>query len=102
MSNLVSMDAIYRRSDDVVARDISGELMIVPLVAGIGNMEDELYSMNASGRAIWDRLDGQVSLQQVSDVLAGEFGVPVAKMAHDVSGFVEELVSRGIVVHAGA
>ena len=53
------MDAVYAPSEDVVAREIEGELIIVPLVAGIGDMEDELYTLNETGRAIWDRLDGK-------------------------------------------
>ena len=36
-------------SEDVVAREIEGEFIIVPLAAGIGDMEDELYSLNESG-----------------------------------------------------
>jgi hypothetical protein len=35
--------ARYQPSDEIVAREIEGELIIVPLTAGIGNLEDELY-----------------------------------------------------------
>ena len=34
-----------------------GEIIIVPLVAGIGDMEDELFTLNDTGKAIWDTLD---------------------------------------------
>jgi hypothetical protein len=49
----VRLDTICAPSDDVVAREIEGDIMIVPLVAGIGDADDELYTLNETGRAIW-------------------------------------------------
>ena len=46
------LDAVYTPSEDIVAREIEGEIIIVPLVAGIGDMEDELYTLNDTGKAI--------------------------------------------------
>jgi hypothetical protein len=43
MEPKVNLDAAYVPSEDVVAREIEGELIIVPLAAGIGDMEDELF-----------------------------------------------------------
>ena len=45
---------MYVPSEDIVAREIEGELIIVPLAAGIGDMEDELFSLNETGREIWE------------------------------------------------
>ena len=58
----ISIEAVYIPSDDVVAREIEGELIIVPLVAGIGDMEDELFTLNETGKAVWKRLDGKENL----------------------------------------
>jgi len=63
-------DAVYVPSDDVVAREIEGELIIIPLVAGIGDMEDELYTLNDTGKAIWNLLDGQATLDEIISALA--------------------------------
>jgi len=49
----VTMDTICMPSEDVVAREIEGDMIIVPLVAGIGNADDELYTLNETGKAIW-------------------------------------------------
>jgi hypothetical protein len=48
----VSLDSKYLPSQDVVARDIEGELILVPIASGIGDMEDEIYTLNDTGRAI--------------------------------------------------
>jgi len=42
----INRDSVYAVSDDVVAREIEGEIIIVPLVAGIGDLEDELFTLN--------------------------------------------------------
>lgn len=94
------LDAAYAPSDDVVAREIEGELIIVPLVAGIGDMEDELFTLNEIGKAIWDRLDGQKTLEALVAELSAEFEGPVEEIQRDVTGFVDELLSRRMLVEA--
>jgi hypothetical protein len=98
----IQMDAVYMPSDDVVAREIEGELIIVPLVAGIGDMEDELYTVNETGKVIWDRLDGKTTLAQVVATLTPEYEADPGEIEHDVCGLVEELFRRRMLVEATA
>jgi len=93
-------DAVYVPSEDVVAREIEGELIIVPLAAGIGDMEDELYTLNETGKDIWARLDGRASLQGIAKALAMEYDASAGEIERDVVGLVEELLKRRIVVEA--
>jgi hypothetical protein len=85
-------------SEDVVAREIEGEVVIVPLISGIGDTDDELYTLNEAGQAIWHKLDGQRILRDVAALLAEEFDTPLAEIENDVLGFASELVRRGILV----
>ncbi len=97
----IQMDAVYMRSEDVVSREIEGELIIVPLAAGIGDMEDELYSLNDTGREIWRRLDGQRSLAAIAAELAEEFDAALGEIEQDVRGLVAELLRRRMLVERG-
>ena len=97
----VRMNAVYVKSEDVVSRVIEGELIIVPLAAGIGDMEDELYSLNETGRDIWQRLDGLRSLADVATGLAEEYDAPQDEIEQDVRGLVEELLRRRMLVERG-
>ncbi len=90
--------AAYRVSTDVVAREIQGVLVIVPLVSGIGDTDDELYTLNETGKAIWEKLDGRRTLNSVAKELSAEFDCPEAEIQSDVLGLVEELVRRKMVV----
>jgi len=98
MKTKIDLNSVYMPSEDIVAREIEGELIIVPLVAGIGDMEDELYTLNATGKAIWERLDGRKSLKTLADELAAEFQAPPGDIVKDVLGLVEELAGRRILV----
>ncbi len=94
----LTLDDVCVVSDDVVAREIEGEIVIVPLVAGVGDAGDELYTLNETGAAVWQALDGRRSLREVVLAVCDEFEVPPAQAAEDVLGLVAELLRRGIVV----
>jgi hypothetical protein len=99
-SQIPNPNGTYVPSPDIVAREIEGELIIVPLTAGVGNLEDELYSMNETGREIWRRLDGTRSLAHIAAELAVEFEADPAEIQADVVGLAAELLQRGMLVEA--
>jgi 5-methylthioribose kinase len=98
MDKMVSLEKVYVPSEDVVAREIEGEIIIVPLVAGIADVDDELYTLNETGQAVWKLLDGTKTLKQVEEDLSEEF--EGQEIVQDVLGFVGELVRRRILVEA--
>jgi len=98
MAAQVIPDAIYVPSEEVVAREIEGEMIIVPLTAGIGDADDELFTLNDTGKAIWKQLDGQRSLKNVVENLSAEFESQPGEIERDVTGLVEELLKRKMLV----
>ncbi len=92
-----SPDPIYIPSDDIVAREIEGEIIIVPLAAGIGDLEDELFSLNETGRDVWRRLDGQHTLSATAAELAQEYDASPAEIEQDVRGLAAELLKRRMI-----
>jgi hypothetical protein len=98
MADTLSLDMICAPSEDVVAREIEGELIIVPLASGIGDMEDELYTLNDTGKAIWGMLDGARTLAQIAAELSAEYNTPAADLERDVLGLAAELARRKMVV----
>lgn len=98
MDAQVTLGTVCVPSEDVVARTIEGDLVIVPLVAGVGDADDELYTLNDTGRAVWERLDGRRTLKEVAELLAGEFSAPLSELEGDVVGFAAELTRRRILI----
>lgn len=98
MSAEINRDAVYAPSDDVVAREIEGELIIIPISAGVGDVENALFTLNETGRDIWIRLDGRQTLGTIAAQLANEYAATVDEVEADVLGLVQELAIRRMVV----
>ena len=88
----------YIPSDGVVARMIEGELVIIPISSGIGDLEDDMYTLNETGIVIWDKLEPGKSLEALIDELCGEYDAEKASISQDVIGLLEELLNRKIIV----
>ena len=101
MEDRVTLDAVYGPSEDIVAREIEGEVVIIPLVSGIGDMEDELFTLNETGRAVWRKLDGARTLREVARELADEFEAPADVIESEVAGLVAALAARRMVTRKG-
>lgn len=91
-------NSVFQASDDIVAREIEGELIIIPLVAGIGDLEDELFTLNETGKAIWKLIDGKTSLDTIVSNLADEYSADRKQIEGDVLGLVTELARRRMLV----
>ena len=96
----ISFNKTYRISEDVVAREVAGEFIIIPITSGIGDIEDEIFSLNETGRAIWDKLDGTRNLKEVAKTLVSEFRGSPGEIEKDVAGLVEELLKRKMLTEA--
>lgn len=89
---------IYCKSDDVVAREIEGELIIIPIVSGVGDMENEIYALDEIGQEIWNRIDGHRSINQIIDELESVFDASRETIQKDVLGLINEIVKRKIII----
>lgn len=102
MMKSIGTDMIFAHSNDVVAREIDGMLIIVPLTAGVGDMEDDLFSMNETGTAIWNMLDGKKTMKEIIAGLKKEYVAGPEEITIDVTGIVDELLKRRMIVEASS
>ena len=98
MKKKIQLDAVYAKSEEVVAREIKGELVIVPMAKGIGDMEDELYTLNETGRELWDRLDGKCTLGDIVAAFEDDYDADREVIRQEVSALLEELIKRKMLV----
>jgi len=94
----VNLSNIYKPSEDIVARDIQGELIIIPITSGIGDLEDEIFTLNETGRAIWEKLDGKKTLKEIAQELARDFEGSLEEIEKDILGLIRELLKRRMLV----
>ena len=98
MGTKVGLDKIYAPSENVVARDIQGEFIIIPITSGVGDLEDEIFSLNETGRAVWERLDGKKSLRDAVKSLSSDYDAKAEEIELDVLGLTEELLKRKMLI----
>lgn len=98
---IVTSLSVLVRSDDIVSREIEGELLIVPISSSIGDKEDELYTLNDTGKDIWKLIDGTRTINDIVNELSMEYSAPNDQIKIDVLGITEDLVNRKILVIRG-
>jgi hypothetical protein len=95
----LSAASVLCPSPDVVARDIAGEHLLVPVRSGAAAM-DCLFTADGSGAFVWACLDGRRDLGAVAALVAAEFDVEPDRALDDVTRFAAELVDAGLACHA--
>jgi len=98
MTMKIDTEKCYCVSENVIAKEIEGELVIVPMIADVGNLDAEMYSLNSTGIAVWKQLNGEKDLEHVITALSEEFGTTYDQIKDDVVEIVEQLLNKGLVV----
>jgi len=92
-----NLKAYYKISDQVVTRKIENNIIIVPLNRGIGDLDSEMFSLNATGASIWEKLDGTRSLDTIVSETVQDFNASYEQIEEDVIQLVEKLHKSGFL-----
>lgn len=89
--------SIYKvRSEKVVVRKVGNEMVIVPLVNSVADMT-RVLTLNETGAAIIEALDGQRTISQVEAQLISAFDVESDILAADLQNFILDALAKGII-----
>jgi hypothetical protein len=86
----------YVKTGEFVTRAIAGELIVVPITAGVGDL-DSIYTLNEVGAAIWELIDGTTTVEGIVSAVAREFEVDTDQAKADVLEFVTSLAEAGLI-----
>jgi hypothetical protein len=84
------------RSRSVVGRVVAGETLIVPIRGKVGDLAS-IYSFNGTGTLIWKLLELPRTVAQLAEAVAQAYEVEPAQAEQDVTNFVSEMKSVGLV-----
>jgi len=85
-------------SKDVVSREVQGEFILIPIVSGMDKNKEAIFTLNETGRLIWDKLAKKKSIRKIVSELSLEFASPARKIQENVLGFLKELLKRKMIV----
>jgi hypothetical protein len=91
----------YVRSDSVVSRVIAGETLVVPVRGSVGDLAS-IYSLNSVGSTIWQALERPKEVDELTGLVECEYEVTSNQARQDVTRFLAEMHSVGLVLPAEA
>jgi hypothetical protein len=86
----------YLRSSAVVSREIADETLVVPIRGGAGDL-NSIFSFNPIGSDLWDLLEQEVSVEEMTSWVTDHYDVGEEKAFADIREFVGELLGAGLV-----
>jgi len=90
------MSTVYRKKDDLLARRIAGETIIVPIRGKLADMQN-IFALNPVGELIWELLDGSRNVGQIGAAVVDEFDVDADSASNDVAAFVACLLEAVLI-----
>jgi hypothetical protein len=96
LSVSISMDTIFKKSENVVFRKIQDEYILVPIVASAADVES-IFNLNETGAAVWERIDGIKKLSDIIEDIKTEYESEGKDIDDDVTAFVNELIEAKLV-----
>ena len=90
---------IYCKDPDIVARQIAGEMILVPIRKNVGDLES-IYLLNETALFAWQLLDGKNTLTEIRGRLVQEFDVDAFQAGQDLLELIADLQRVRAVVKA--
>ena len=84
------------RNPATVSRVIAGETLVVPICAGIGDME-AVYTFNGLGAQLWHSLVQSQTEEDLIELVKQNFDVTAEVAERDVRAFLADLKQTGLV-----
>lgn len=86
----------YKKSGDVVHREIAGESILVPIRGNVADMQ-RLFALEGVGAFIWGKLDGETAVAEIAALVADRFDVDLETAEKDVAVFIDELLKNELI-----
>jgi hypothetical protein len=89
----------YEQNKEVVARQIEGETIIVPIRKGVGDM-NSVYTLNPVGTVLWHYMAEGHTVPEMVERICSEFEVTPVQALGDVEDFIGSLLEEHLI-HGG-
>lgn len=94
MQTSLNPASVLNPSDDAVAAEVSGEIVLISISNG------RYFGLDAIGSDIWRRIDGGKTLDALCDELCDSYDGDAATIRQETHALVEALLGRGLLTQA--
>jgi len=87
---------VYKKREEIVSRNIADETILVPIRGKLADMQ-KIFSLNPVADFIWEKLDQEIALEDILDLVTYEFDVEKKKAKEDLFEFMNELIEENLI-----
>ena len=86
----MDIDKIYKLKSRFASKATGNEMVIVPLIGHVSKM-NQLFTLNETGRFIWEKIEENASPESIAHAMMQEFDVNADLAKKDVEDFLNRL-----------
>ena len=92
---MMTIEQRFQVSDDVIAREVAGEMVLLDLASGV------YFGLDPVGSRIWERMsEGPCSLAELCDAIEAEFDAPRASIEEDILALAAQFIEKNLITPA--
>ena len=96
---MFELNKIYKRSKNIIEREIEGEMVIIPSASGVVDLENvSVFSLNDTAKEIWSRINGEKAAIDIIGELDNLYEVDKERLINDIMELLEELIANKLVL----
>jgi hypothetical protein len=86
----------YRTNKDVIARQVAGETLLVPIRGDLASMAC-IFALDGVAEHLWQHLEGGATLDQMVGGVVSQFEVTRQEARTDIEEFLAQLLEEGLI-----
>lgn len=90
------LDKAFVKDDNLMARNIAGETLIVPIRNSVGDL-NSIYTLNEVGARVWQLIDGRTNAHEIVGTISREYDVTADDAARDVVELLDSMQEAGLI-----
>jgi hypothetical protein len=94
--NMNAMVSRFSASPDALSRELQGEILILDLKSS------HYFGLTGPAARIWQLVEAGGDVDEIVATLAREFDADSARIKEDTHAFLNDLVSRGLLIPAAS
>ena len=93
---VMDIDSILKRREDIIFRKIEDAYVLMPMTASAEEVE-YLFNLNEIGSAIWEKIDGRKTIQDILNELFSEYEGDRKTIEAEAIEFIDDLKEAKLI-----
>jgi hypothetical protein len=94
---MAGLKTILSHSKSIVTTRTGNEYVLVPVANNIADM-NSMYTLNETGAFIWERINGEKSVEDIINEMVNEYEVDYDTASNDVFSFIDDM-DKYLIIH---